>query len=223
MSDSSREGAPPLETAQPFHYAPPSGEASRSPVGTVGSSGFDGREFASEHLSPEQIVQKVYEKGIAEGKSSARADFEKATAEMRSQISGALRNFSRDRADYFGRVETEVVRLSLSIAQKILHRESQMDPLVLTGVVHVALQKFNSDTRVRLRAHPDEVRFWGDYFRQSKDIAPTVDVVGDPSLALGHCTLETDFGTTEISLEMQLKEIEQGFFDLLEQRPKEEE
>jgi flagellar assembly protein FliH len=44
--------------------------------------------------------------------------------------------------------------------------------------------------------------------------------VGDPTLPQGHCTLETDFGTTEISLETQLKEIEQGFFDLLERRPK---
>jgi flagellar assembly protein FliH len=142
---------------------------------------------------------------------------------MRSQISDALRNFSKERADYFGRVEADVVRLSLSIARKILHRESQIDPLLLTGVVHVALQKFNSDSRVRLRTHPDEVRFWNDYFKQLKDISPTVDVFGDPSLAQGHCMLETDFGSTQISLDTQLKEIEQGFFDLLEQRPKGEE
>ncbi len=33
------------------------------------------------------------------------------------------------------------------------------------------------------------------------------------------CMLETEFGSTEIGLETHLKEIEQGFFDLLAQRP----
>ena len=220
MPDSSQGGNPSLETAEPFLYAPANGARQRS---SAGMAGFGGRESASEHSLTEQGLQQTYERGVSEGKASARADFEKAAAEMRSQISGALHKFSRDRADYFGRVEVEVVRLSLSIARKILHRESQMDPMVLTGVVHVALQKINSDTRVRLRTHPDEARFWSDYFRQSKDGYPTIEVVGDPSLAQGHCTLETDFGTTEISLETQLKEIEQGFFDLLERRPKGEE
>jgi flagellar assembly protein FliH len=211
MPDSGQDGNSTRETAKPFLYAQPSGDRSRN----LGA--------ASEHSASDQVPQQAYERGLSEGKASVRAEFEKATAELRSQISGALRNFSKERADYFGQVEVEVVRLSLSIARKILHRESQIDPMVLTGVVHVALHKLDCDTRVRLRTHPDEARFWSDYFKQAKDIYPTIDVVGDPSLPQGHCTLETDFGTTEISLETQLKEIEQGFFDLLERRPKGEE
>jgi flagellar assembly protein FliH len=220
MSDSNRDGSSTVNAAQPFLYAPPSGEKSRNAAGTPRSFGFDGQPSSAEYPTSDQAVQKAYEKGLAEGKAGARAEFEKATEEMRSQISGALLHFTKDRTDYFGKVEGEVVRLALSVARKILHRESQIDPLVLTGVVHVALQKLNSDTRVRLRAHPEEARFWGDYFKQSSEIFPTVEVVGDPSLAQGHCTLETDFGSTQISLDTQLKEIEQGFFDLLEQRPK---
>ena len=219
MPDSAPE-EPQLETAQPFLYAPPSGDASRNLVGASSWSGTNGQESIAPRSASDQTAQKAYEKGFAEGKASARADFEKATAEIRNQICTALQTFSKDRADYFGRIEAEVVRLSLSIARKILHRESQVDPLVLTGVVHVALQKLNSDTRVRLCTHPDEVRFWSDYFKQSKENSSQVDIVGDPSLSAGQCTLETEFGTTQISLETQLKEIEQGFFDLLEQRTK---
>jgi flagellar assembly protein FliH len=214
MPDSNSAAPPPAEKAQPFLYAPPSGERPRT------SAGPNGGDSAPENSHSDPSAQKAYEKGLAEGKAAARAESEKAAAELRGQISDALRAFSKDRANYFGRVEPEVVRLALSIARKILHRESRIDPLVLTGVVHVALQKLNGDTRITLRAHHDEVRFWNDYFKQSEDIFPTVTVAADPSLSHGHCVLETDFGTTEISLDMQLKEIEQGFFDLLEQRPK---
>ncbi len=218
MPDSSHEGPPTVVMAQPFLYVPPSGERSRISGGAP--SGLGGQGSASDHALSEEALQKAYERGLSEGKASAQADFEKAMAEMRSQISSSLVCFSKDRVAYFGRVEAEVVHLSLSIARKILHRESQIDPLVLTGVVHVALQKLNSDTRVRLRTNPDEVRFWSNYFSQSKDLFPAVEVVGDQSLEQGNCTLETDFGSTQISLETQLKEIEQGFFDLLEHRPR---
>jgi flagellar assembly protein FliH len=206
MPDSSSGGKASLEAAQPFLYAPPSGDRARS--------------SGSDHAASDQMARQAYEKGIADGKASARAEYEAATADMRSQISGALRAFSKERAEYFGRVEVEVVRLSLNIAKKILHRESQIDPMVLTGVVHVALHKLESDTRVRMRTHPDEARFWSNYFQQAKEIYPTVEVAGDSTLQQGHCILETEFGTSEISLDTQLKEIEQGFFDLLERRPR---
>jgi flagellar assembly protein FliH len=204
----------PSEKAQPFFYARPSGDGSQFTAGGNGSGPV------SSHPSSDFAAQNAYEKGLAEGKAAARAELEKSVAELRAQISGAVRNFSKERADYFSRVETEVVRLSLSIARKILHRESQLDPLVLTGVVHVALQKLNSETRVTIRARHDDVRFWNEYFKQSEEIFPAVNVMADPSLVQGHVILETDFGTTELSLDTQLKEIEQGFFDLLEQRPK---
>jgi len=200
MSESIHEPSTHSEAAQRFLYAPPSGEGSQNLAGTPSWPGPNAQESVLEHSSSEQTVQKAYEKGFAEGKANARAEFEQATAELRSQISGALRAFSKDRTDYFERVEVDIVRLSLSmsIARKILHRESQIDPLVLTGVVHVALKKLNSNTSVRLLTHPEEVHFWSEYFRQAKDISSIVEVVSDPTLAQRQCTLETDFGSTQI-------------------------
>ncbi len=217
MSEYPSGKKPPPRSAQPFRYAPATqgdtgpfrGAAERNPTGA-----------AAADVGTTQGVEPSYDRGNGEGETRARADFEKALAETRSQVSGALRQFTRERETYFARVETEVVQLALSIARKILHRESQIDPLLLTGVVHVALEKLDASTRVRLRANPEEARFWNGYFSNAKDIYPTAEVVGDPSLAPGNCVLETDLGETRISLETQLKEIEQGFLDLLEHRPK---
>ena len=46
-----------------------------------------------------------------------------------------------------------------------------------------------------------------------------MEVKADPSVEAHNCILETELGTTELGLDAQLKEIEQGFFDLLAQRP----
>ena len=82
------------------------------------------------------------------------------------------------------------------------------------------MESLDRETQVRLRVNPEEVRFWRDYFSRTEDIRPTPELIGDASLGFGYCALETDLGSTAISLETQLKEIEQGFMDLLEQRPR---
>jgi flagellar assembly protein FliH len=47
----------------------------------------------------------------------------------------------------------------------------------------------------------------------------TIAIVEDPHLGSDDCILETDVGSANFSIEAQLKEVEQGFFDLLAQRP----
>jgi flagellar assembly protein FliH len=132
----------------------------------------------------------------------------------------SLEEFKAQREAYFARVEPEIVQLSLAIARKILHREAQMDPLLLTGMVHVALEKLDLGTRMRLRAHPADIHYWKEYFEQGAAPVRQPDLVGDESLLRGECAIETEVGSTQVSLETQLKEIEQGFFDLLDQRPR---
>lgn len=167
----------------------------------------------------EQREKQGFERGVQEGEARAKKAFEQSLTVARASIAAALVEFKTQRESYFNRVEPEVVQLALNIARKILHREAQMDPLLLAGMVHVALEKVDQGTRVRLRAHPDEIHFWNKHFSESGTLSVSPEIIGDATLKSGECALETEIGSTHISLEMQLKEIEQGFFDLLEHRP----
>jgi flagellar assembly protein FliH len=168
----------------------------------------------------EQGEKESFERGAREGQKGARLAYEQQLTALQASIASALEKFKSEREVYFSRIEPEVVQLALAIARKILHREAQMDPLLLTGLVHVALEKLDAGAHVRLRAHPGDVHFWNEYLSQSGSSRPAAELIGDPALKPGELALETDVGSTQISLESQLKEIEQGFFDLLEQRPR---
>ncbi len=170
--------------------------------------------------SIEQREKVAFERGIQEGEPRARVAFDQQVVALRASVAASIEQFKTQREDYFARIEPEVVQLALAIARKILHREAQMDPLLLTGIVHVALEKLDAGARVRLRTHPGDIHFWNQYFSQPGSFQPPPDLIGDPTLQPGEMALETDIGSTQISLETQLKEIEQGFFDLLEQRPR---
>jgi len=168
----------------------------------------------------DKAEREAFARGLQQGESRARVAFEGKVAGIQDAVHKALTEFLREREEYFNRIEPEVVQLALAIARKILHREAQIDPLLLTGLVHVALEKLDAGTHVRLRANPADMHFWNEYFAQSASSVGAPELIGDSTLQHGECALETEVGSTQISLETQLKEIEQGFFDLLEQRPR---
>ncbi len=153
------------------------------------------------------------------GRLSFAKSFEERLTRERSTLASALAQFTRDRAAYFQKVEGEVVQLALSIARKILHREAQLDPLLLAGIARVALEKIDGATGVVLRIHPRDAADWRRYLTTQLEAADLPEIVEDPAQSPESCTLETSMGTAAIGLEVQFKEIEQGLMDLLGARP----
>lgn len=180
------------------------------------------KQSAPPAVTEEQIRAReaqARKQGRDEGFSQASLDFEKKLAGEKQALANAIREFVRERQTYFERVEAEVVALALAVVRKILHREAQVDPLLLAGVVRVAIDKISAGTHVRLRVHPSQVAGWQQFFAQQHDMRLVPELAGDAALQPGHCLLETELGCTDLTLDTQLKEIEQGFFDLLSQRP----
>jgi flagellar assembly protein FliH len=211
------------QAAKAFTYprasAGAANEAGQDAQGKSVWAGAGGSQLADDAMAAEQLEKQTWTRGFEEGSASGSLEHENSLATSRSEIGKTLREFAVERDSYFHRVEQEVVRLTLAIARKILHREAQVDPLLLTGVLRVALEKVGAGTGTRLRANPADIKIWRDYFTQASENFPVPELIGDPELERYRCILETEIGTTEIGLETQLKEIEQGFLDLLSQRP----
>lgn len=164
------------------------------------------------------LLARAREEALREGEQRARTNFDKEAAQLRARVQQLVADFSQERDRYFERVEGEVVRLSLGIARKILQRESQADPLLLTGLVRVALDQLDKTSRVELRVHPSTAREWHEHFSCTQGMH-VPNVVEDTALEAGACLLVAEVGTTEISVTRQLDDIEQGFLDLLAERP----
>jgi flagellar assembly protein FliH len=143
----------------------------------------------------------------------------KELTDERSKIAEAVRAFEHQAGEYYARVEVELVHLALAIAAKILHREAQVDRMLVAALAKVALEKIQQGTRVMVHVRPEDVAPWTQYFQQNSVGRIQIEVKADSLLEPNSCVLETELGETEVGLDAQLKEIEQGFFDLLAQRP----
>jgi flagellar biosynthesis/type III secretory pathway protein FliH len=163
---------------------------------------------------------QLRELGRQQGEAEQRAKSEEQLVRERSAIVKAVADFARDRAAYYRRLEEESVRLALSIARKILHRETQVDPLLLMGVVKVALEKIEGATEVALVVHPQRAADWRQQLAAVMPAGKKLEIVEDATMERDQCRLRTSMGTADLSLEGQLKEIEAGLTDLLAARPK---
>jgi flagellar biosynthesis/type III secretory pathway protein FliH len=155
---------------------------------------------------------------VAETEKRLKKEYEaKAEAEA-AKIRQALELFKVERKDYFSRVESDVVHLALAIAAKILHRDAQVDPLLVAALVRVAVDKLHDGSSVSVRVSPETAANWRDYLAIPHERIDHCNC-GGYSFGPDDCILETDLGSANFSIDAQLKEVEQGFFDLLAQRP----
>jgi flagellar assembly protein FliH len=157
------------------------------------------------------------EQGRQEGRKAeheAQSGSQAAAQRQRAQQATALiESFTQEKDRYLGAVEQEVVQLALAIAARILRREAQMDPLLLTGAVRVALGQLSGSTKARLLVPEAELDLWTEAIALLPNLAVKPTVTAGEGMRLGECMIETDLGSVDLGIRAQLGEIERGFFD----------
>lgn len=162
-----------------------------------------------------RLVSEAHAQGFTQATSQAVARFEEELTRERKRVADLILEFEQQRKDYYSKAELELVHLALAIAAKILHREAQVDRMVVAGLVKVMMERLQQKTNVVVRVRPEDAESWRNFFHDQTN----VNIVEDFTLEPKACWLETELGIADMGLEAQLKEVEQGFFDLLAQRP----
>jgi flagellar biosynthesis/type III secretory pathway protein FliH len=162
-------------------------------------------------------TQRAFDAGCQQGLKTEREAHATALRAIedrrRCQAGELLDSFAQERDRYLRSVEQEVVHLALAVAARILRREAQMDPLLLTGAVRVALGQLSGSTWVRLRIPAEDRDLWQQAIAHLPNLQIRPEIVADASMRLGDCVFETGVGSVDLGLRSQLAEIERGFFD----------
>lgn len=163
------------------------------------------------------------ERGLLEGRQAEReamaATRQTEEARRKAQVAELVQRFAEDRERYLHSIEHEVVTLALAVAARILRREAQMDPLLLTGAVRVALGQLSNSTEVRIRVPAGELDLWREAIAHLPNLNVKPVVEAGESMHTGDCLIETCVGTVDLGIRAQMAEIERGFFDRAGQRP----
>jgi len=163
-------------------------------------------------------LQARIEAARQEALAQSRAEFEKELeirlAAERARVERIRVDFARDRQRFFAAAESQVVRLALAVARKILARDAVWEGIPLRSTVKAALARVQDGSETILRVPEEEFEHWSAMFQQTT--AERVKVVPVAGMSAGECVLQTSVGDVELTAETQLAEIERGFDELMQ-------
>ena len=162
-------------------------------------------------------ARRAFEAGREQGHQAERealaSQLNGLARERAQQAARLIASLTEERDRYLLKVEVEVVKLALAVAARILRREAQMDPLLLTGAVRVALGQLAGSTQVRLKVPAAELGLWTEAMALVPNLAVKPVVAAGEGMLVGDCQIETEMGSVDLGIRSQLGEIERGFFD----------
>jgi flagellar assembly protein FliH len=180
-----------------------------------------GRASADKTRSETELAARIAKErseAAAQVELKLRQEIEQRLQSSQTAIAKSIQEFAEQSNDYFTKVEAEIVQLALSIAAKILHREAQVDPMLVATLVRMAVERMRDESGVTVRVATGRAATWAQHFAGKPNL-DHVQILEDAQLDRDDCVLQTELGSANFSLDAQLKEVEQGFFDLLALRP----
>ena len=172
-----------------------------------------GRRRRAHRADQDEARKEAYQRGFSEGRNAGQ---EQAAAELQpvmDRLSRSLADLATVRSRVRKTAESDLLKLAIAIARRVLHRELTLDPDSIEGLIRVALEKLESRELCRVRVHPDQEPIIRTLLARFS--AAPVELVPDGSLQSGDVLFETAHGTLDASIEAQLQEIERGFADRL--------
>ena len=213
------EQAEAAQPVQPLRWRP----AGR--VQPIGVTLLEGNNAAAEDPAVQRRLEE-YERnrhaelaqarqaGMQEGLRQAREEAARELQALGERIAQTLAELATLKRRIRREAESEVVKLALAIARRILRRELATDPEAICGVVHAALEKLQTRELQRVRvfaAGAEAVRA----SLERMGAGQAIQIIADPSLRPGDVLFETARGELDASIETQLQEIDRGFADRL--------
>jgi len=147
--------------------------------------------------------------GLNAGKREARAEFETARALMTT----AARAMQESREAILRESESEMVRLALAIAARVIRKEAQDNRDMALGAIQAALRKVQGDTHIAIRVNPSDLantRAHRDVWREALDGLDNFEILGDRRVDAGGCVIDTVAAQVDGRVESQLEELTQA-------------
>lgn len=167
----------------------------------------------------EELRAEAWQLGHTTGSLLAESEFEAAVeTEVQQRLQERLRylvpalqtatnQLIQDREQILLQWESAAIQLSLTLAERIVRRELQLQPEVPRALIAEILQLTAGASSIVLRLNPADVQEiethsadWHELFSTSA----TLKVIADPQVTRGGCLVETPQGEIDGRIETQL-------------------
>ncbi len=170
-----------------------------------------GRSDSKVEFDKELEAQKsdAYQKGYQCGKTEALQEMEAKYLAMKNIFD----NWIEKRDSFLEELEADAIILALGIEKKVVGYEIQKNSEPLKYIISEALKIIKDRRNLHLQVSPDDM----ENFKQGAvDFAKTfgcpIEVVSNPDISRGGCSIETGYGEIDATVETRWQAIRDTFF-----------
>ncbi|MDB5337820.1 MAG: Flagellar assembly protein FliH/Type secretion system HrpE [Planctomycetaceae bacterium] len=166
-----------------------------------------------------ELRDEAWQLGHTTGSLQAEAEFEaQVEAEVQQRLQERLRHLVpalqtatsqliQDREQILLQWESAAIQLSLTLAERIVRRELQIQPVAPRALIAEVLQLAAGASSIVLRLHPTDVQEIKAHSAEWQELLSKpvgLKVIADPQITRGGCLVETPQGEIDGRIETQL-------------------
>jgi flagellar biosynthesis/type III secretory pathway protein FliH len=190
-------------------------EARRKAQQMVTEAQAEARHLIEEIRLHANMAQKeATERGIEEGREEGRRQGREEFARMMEHARDLYQQTIREREKLLTSAETELARLAIKVAEKIIGQEIRSSGEVIMGVVRQALTGIKDREEVLIRVSPDDYHIVNEdrtALARMVEGLKSFELVVDSKVEAGGCVIETNLGNVDARLVTQLAAIDLAF------------
>lgn len=147
-----------------------------------------------------QIETEAQAKGLAEGKAQAEAE----AKDQFVKIDALLTELEGERQSFHQRYEEDMLTLIKAMVDRVLFHEIKANPQAIELCLKRALTYVVENAKVVIRLHGQDLERLQQAAQERPELLAgyqKIELVEDPSLAMGGCVIDSGFGEINASLE----------------------
>ena len=125
------------------------------------------------------------------------------------EFTDAILKVRESKEKFFAEAEAEVIKLVLTISEKVIGKLAQEYKEVILSIIQQAMERSLGD-RIVIRLHPEDwkrIQTEEKVFKEKLDKTKHLHFKEDDTIERGGCVVETEIGTIDAQLDTQLKAI----------------
>ncbi|MFH1386936.1 MAG: FliH/SctL family protein [bacterium] len=153
----------------------------------------------------ESIRNEAREEGRQEGHEEAEQKINEALTTLNEAV--------KERKKIIQDSEGEILRLSLKIAEKIIHSEVSLHPDVSLNIVAEAIGRISDREQIIIKVNREDAEYikrYKDRLANMLDGVKSFSIIEDANIEPGGCVIETNLGFIDSRIATKLKSIEES-------------
>lgn len=167
-----------------------------------------------------KIRQAAYDEGFSAGNLEAQDIYESRIQEAKNELSEIKKELLTAREELFVKTESEMIALVIRTLERMISKINKEDEELVTTLVHRSVMGLTHINHIVVRIAEEDAgqsESIRNKLMLGQERIDTVEIKIDETLTRGCCVVETDRGTINASLDLQLERVRRAFRSLVEE------